>query len=144
MTSRVNAWVPDELHRHLNARGSISDAIRQALSRYFYLLDTARHNISDKFTEPELSLLCDICNGTLWEPRAIPLLFASVEDAEEEYFGKWNVDRKKLLTKLSKLTSIETAALVDAVERFWAASETGMRVNPGDILKTVTIQNLTN
>lgn len=92
----------------------------------------------------ELSLICDVCNGTIWKPHTISLLSANVEDTEPEIFKRWDVDQKKLIGKLSKLTSIETAALVDAVERFWAASETGMRVNPGDILKTVTIQNLTN
>lgn len=135
MTIRINAWVPDELHRHLNSRGSISDAIRNSLGRYFYLLEISRVNISNKFTESELSLICDICNGTIWEPHTISLLSANVEDAGPEMFVKWSVDQKKLMTKLSKLTSIETAALVDAVERFWAAVGTGMRVNPGDILK---------
>ena len=122
----IHLRIPDDLLSKIELRsdpagGGISEAIRESLSRYYYLLDFERSKIQDTFTEGELSLMVDLCNGTLFQPfTVINGVSANVADAEDFYFQKWKCDRKELLDKLDKLTPCQHFALVDAIERFWA------------------------
>jgi hypothetical protein len=130
-----NFTIPEELVNQLNARGeTLSAALRESLARYFYMLDRARADLRDRFTAQELSLLCDCCNGTWWEPHTLDGIVANAEDTEQERYDYWRVDRAALLDKMRALSLLECAALVDAVERFWRATSTGMAVEPGRIL----------
>jgi hypothetical protein len=135
--------IPDNLAKQIDKRtdtvkGGISDAMRKAIERYYYLLDIARIEIKDKFTGGELSLICDLCNGTVFITYSlISGITANVYDAEPEYFEKWKCDKQPLLDKLDKLTPLQQAALVDAVERFWAEiakHATMEQPHPGEIL----------
>ena len=121
------------------ARGGISEAIRESLSRYYYLLDYERAKIQDTFTRGELSLMVDLCNGTVFQPHTvINGVSAKVADAEDFYFEKWKCDRKELLAKLDRLMPCQHFALVDAIERFWSGisrSPSLEQPKPWEILK---------
>lgn len=140
---QINLRMPDTLIRQLDvrtdaARGGLSEAIRETLERYFYLIDTSRAEIADNFTQGEVSLLVDICNGTWFEPLFTGAVRANVEDAEGDYFDKWSVNRDALILKLRLLTPVQELALVDAIERFWNAvskSRTLEQPNPGEALR---------
>lgn len=95
-------------------------AIQQHLGRYLEALRRARAELRPQLSGPELALLCDVCNGTLFEPHAIPLLYAEIEDSlSDGYAAKWEVDGPGLVAKLRGLSYIQQAAIVDAVERWW-------------------------
>lgn len=133
---RLNFWLPEELIQNLKARGEMSNAVREGLARYYAMLDWERRQLQDKFTVGELSLLADICNGTMFTGGMLPLgLLADAEDAEELYYEKWSCDRQELLEKLRGLTVCQEAALVDAIERFWEATVHVPNMNPGELLK---------
>lgn len=133
---RLNFWLPEELIKQLKARGEMSNAVREGLTRYYAMLDWERRQLQDKFTAGELSLLADICNGTMFTGGMLPLgLLADAEDAEALYYKKWNVARDVLLKKLRDLTVCQEATLVDAIERFWGAAVHVPNMNPGELLK---------
>ncbi len=139
MTSkRTTMWLPDDLKKRLTASSdqSMSDGIREVSERYFYILDRSRGEIRDKFTVPELSLLCDITNGTRQTAASLDrCLLADAEDTEDEIYARWQVKREVLIKKLESLTLSQNAALVDAVERFWRATGTGFTPDFKDLLK---------
>jgi len=126
--AQIGVRLPDALIEELDIRNqsqSLPEVIRESLARYFTLLSHERRMLKPKFSPGELSLLADICNGTMFPDNMIPLgLLADAEDAEQEYYSKWGVDRAGLLSKLRALTPCQEAALVDAVERFWTAVST--------------------
>jgi hypothetical protein len=140
----IHLRVPDDLLSKIETRadpagGGISEAIRESLSRYYYLLDYERSKIQDTFTRGELSLMVDLCNGTLFQPfTVINGVSANVADAEDFYFEKWGCNRKELLSKLDRLLPCQHFALVDAIERFWAEiarSPSLEQPQPWEILK---------
>ena len=135
MAKRLSIICPDPLLTAASARGdTVSDGIRESLARYFYLLGQAQKDLRDRFNARELTLICDVNNGTLFEPHTLDLVVANVEEADAAYFSKHKVDRGILIAKMESLSALERAALVDAVERFWRARSTGMAVDPGRIL----------
>lgn len=138
MTSkRILFWLPENVMSQLKARGTISESAREALDRYFAMIDHERQKLDDKFTAGELSLMADYSNGSMYTTQAgLPLgLLANAEDTEDVIYDKWGVDRKTLLDKLRSLSVCQEAALVDAIERFWAAVTHMPGVDPGDLLK---------
>jgi hypothetical protein len=140
---KINIFFDEELLKELKGRidpvrGNLSEQIRESLSRYYYLLSWERNSIKNYFTGPELSLLCDIGNGTLFEPHSLNMIVAEIEDAESDYFEKWGVNQKELIIKLNSLTITQSAALVDSIERFWAEiarHESLTQPSPENILK---------
>lgn len=130
----IHVRMPDHLLSEVRKRGQVSDAIRTGLERYYTLLDRAREGLRDRFSNAQLSLLADVCRGTLWEPHTLGLLHAEAEDAEDDVYEKWRVDRGDLVDQLNALTLTESAALVDAIERFWLAAGTGIPVDAGKLL----------
>jgi len=143
----IHLRVSDELLGEIETRsdpagGGISEAIRESLARYYYLLGFERAKIQDTFTRGELSLMVDLCNGTLFQPfTVINGVSANVADAEDFYFDKWKCDRKELLDKLDKLMPCQHFALVDAIERFWseiARSPSLDQPKPWEILKDMS------
>lgn len=116
--------IPDALSAQIDARSgfprdNFSEALRECLERYFYLLELSRREIRDSFTGGELSLLADICNGTMFETHSLQGVLFNAQDAEDMYYVKWGVDRDALLQKLGSLTPCQHAAIVDAIEIFW-------------------------
>ena len=131
---KLNLRAPDNLISQIKARGAVSDAIRTGLERYYYLLWQSRIQVRALLTDAELSLIADVCNGTLWEPWSLSLIAANVEEANPATFERWGVDRDALLAKLADLSQTDCAALVDAIERFWSAAGTGIPVDPANLL----------
>lgn len=126
-----NITIPDALSGRLKATGNVSEALRTAYERYQALLARARADLRACLTPEEAALLADICNGTLFEPYevALQMLAAEAEDAEDGYYSKWGVTSHVLLEKLHRLTPLEAAALIDAIERFWKAASSGIPVD---------------
>lgn len=121
-SKRLNFWAPEEIVEKIKARGELSDQLREGMTRYYALLDYERVQIRDRFTQGELGLILDLCNGTAWTGGMIPLgVQANCEDAEEFYYERWECERKPLIDKLSALTPAQEYALVDAIERWWLA-----------------------
>lgn len=91
------------------------------LERYYALLAAELRTVS--LTAAEALLLADALNGTLWEPHTMRLLWANVDDAIrlDGLADKWQVIGAALVAKLRALTSGQTIALVDAIERAWQA-----------------------
>lgn len=104
------------------ATDSKSAVAKRDLERYYYHLAAARRSALDKLglSENEALFLCDLANGTLWEPHTAQLLWAQVADGEIEA-GQWNVDAAWLAQRLRTLTPFEAMAVADALERWWAA-----------------------
>lgn len=99
---------------------NVSKAVNDGLARYYYLLKRARVELRAKLSAREVALICDACNGTLWQAYSLSLLPAEIEDSlEDGLAAKWEVDGPALVEKLRGLDLLELAALVDAVERFW-------------------------
>ena len=123
-SNRFQVILPPEIIREIESRksDSFSETVRESLARYLYLLGRARTDIKDRFTGPELSLLADICNGTMFGPGELiaGTVLADAEDAEAHYYRKWEVDRDGLLEKLRALSPTEDAALCDSIEKFWS------------------------
>lgn len=97
-----------------------NELVRRDQDRYYALL--ARELRGVALTEGEAGLLCDIGNGTLWEPASIPLLWAEVADAlaaSPELAAKWGVGGDSLVERLRRLTVGQCYAVADAVERYW-------------------------
>lgn len=105
-------------------RGAFSSVIGESLGRYFEALRRARARLADQFSPGELALIADSSDGTLWSAVSVPLLYANVEDSlVDGLAAKWEVDGPALVTKLRGLSYIECAAIIDAVERWWAHEE---------------------
>jgi hypothetical protein len=123
--TKTSISIQPDIAAAMQARGdNLSGAISQHLGRYLEALRRARAEIKPQFDGRELAMLCDVCNGTLFEAHAIPLLYAEIEDSlSDGYAAKWEVDGPALVSKLRGLSYIQQAAIVDAVERWWNADD---------------------
>lgn len=105
---------------------------RRDLERFYKLLQKELPT----YSEAEAHLLVDVFNGTLFEPLEMVMLWASVSDAEDAYFQKWDVEKDDIVQRLRTLSFAEQVATIDAIERFWADSEASVAdvglCNPGD------------
>lgn len=119
--------IEDDLYSQVAQRGEFAPTARRDLERYYTLLAYARKSLFETFTAAELSLMCDSCNGTLFEAWSMRLLSANIEDSIllDGIDKKWQVDAKALLEKLALINDAQTFALVDAMERFWEATARG-------------------
>ena len=117
----VDKSMHEAITRRASAWNSSNQVARRDLERFYLLL---RRN-TPTFSEGEAHFLLDIFNGTIFEPveASLRLLWASVEDAEERYAEKWNVNRDELRQRLKAVSDLEAMALIDAIERFWAGQQ---------------------
>ncbi len=145
-TTRIGIRIQDEALDRLSGLAaksnmSIGSYLRLLLeqdvpARYLYLLELGTAGLETKFTASELSLMCDVCNGTWWQP-AVTIqngILYDCEDTEPEIYEKWKVDRAPFLAKLRTLPVLEQFALVAAVERFWRRVSNDEQPTPGEIL----------
>jgi len=134
---RKTFHIPPELDKELVAReGAFSEALRESLARYFALLAEERRTLAGRFTDGELGLILDLCNGTVLEAHTmLGGILANCEDGETERYEYHNANRTELLPKLRALNPAEDAALVDAVERWWLAVGHGFQPEVGQLLK---------
>ncbi|MBS4000761.1 MAG: hypothetical protein KGZ71_09805 [Desulfobulbaceae bacterium] len=109
---------------------------RRDLKRYYNLLKYALREAN--FTEDEAMLICDACNGVLFDDFTIRLMHASVADAivYEGLDKKWGVDGGEVVAKLINLSIGALYAVADAVERWWLINHTD-NTNNTEKLKSV-------
>lgn len=89
---------------------SLSETARRDLGRYY---ESLRRSLPS-FTEAEAELIVTALNGSRHrDPESIGLLWAEVANVNEEATAFTEM-------MLRNLSYIECAAVVDAVERFWA------------------------
>jgi hypothetical protein len=135
---RISIHAPDTLMRELNARGTVGEAARDALERYYAILAEARAGLRGRFSTEELAAICEVSEGQTWDvqPREDPRNPQRLELMRRIGAGGYTakIDRAALLEKLGQLTIAECAALIDAAERYWRAAGTGIRIDPAGIL----------
>lgn len=135
---RIDLQLKDPLAAHVAARPYASwtgrpgagSTVKRDLGRYYQLIAEDLRSLN--LTEGEASLICDACNGSMWiegglHPRTH--IVANVEDsiALNNLGSTWGLDEQqehRLVKRLRKMSAGQTFALVDAIERFWAACET--------------------
>ncbi len=116
------------LDGQLAARGEVLGSVaRRDLERAYAVLRAELDRLD--LSEAEASLVCDACNGTLFDATNLRLLWAEVADAIrlDHLDAKWGVDGHALVERLRSLSPAQTWALVDAVERYWRAPEQPIR-----------------
>lgn len=105
--------------------------------RYQKLIRNTRARLKREgvFSKAEQGLIIAATTGTAFmdNPEMLP---AEVEDvmALKGLDAEWEVDSRALREKLSSLTPLEVAAVVDAVERFWALPGRGEEGEEPDIV----------
>lgn len=127
------------IERHLAERPapgrSLGMVAARDLGRYHDVLRRELARVA--LSEAEAWLLVDVGNGTRWERHSIPLLWAEVADAidGEGLAEKWQLAGEghtpaehfeagsRLIAKLRALTPAQAVAVVDAIERAWAAEQ---------------------
>ena len=99
------------------------------IERYFEIIKKGRREVRKTFSDNELALIADICNGTSFEPFRTVLeynvILIQYEDAAEIYGKhynkkwqkKWQVD--DLTDKLSSLSKLGQIGLIDVIDSFW-------------------------
>lgn len=98
---------------------SLGLVAKRDLGRYYDLLRRERATLT--LSAAEAMLICDVCNGTIFNEHSVAFLWAEVADgirlngADE----KWQVDGAPLVAKLRVLTPGQAYALADGVEQFW-------------------------
>lgn len=98
---------------------SLTEVARRDLERYYTLAADELRRLT--LSEDEALLLCAACRDTAFAPQSLPLLWAIVTDAIrlEGLDRAFGVDGDALLARLRALSPLQTAAVVDAIERFW-------------------------
>ncbi len=129
--SKITVIFSDDQTKKLSGRtdivrGGISETIREAIDRYMALLEAGQHTLRGKLSSAEMSLLVDISSGSMYNSQVISATLAChAQDADESYYTTHGVDRNRLVNILANLCPAETAALIDAIERYWIASGAG-------------------
>jgi hypothetical protein len=107
------------------SRGGTSVTVNQDLERLYDLYRRAIREVP--LALDEARLIVDCCNGTIYDARSAPMLWASIEDSchLDGLDAKWGIDGPALVEKLKGLTQLQSLALVDAAERFWNLPDGG-------------------
>jgi hypothetical protein len=116
---KVNFRAGDMLPAILDRGDTKGRVAKRDLERYYTALERELRDVA--LSENEVLLIVDACNGVLFEPHTIPLLWAEVDEAilQDHLDAKWGVDGTTVVTKLRLLSYTQTLAVVDAVERAW-------------------------
>ena len=137
--TKLSISLPPDLVAALDERGDErSGTLARHVARYLAILDGSRRRLAGLLSDSEIGLILDVLNGTRFaDTISITMVHAEVEDSlEDGYAEKWECDGPALVTKLRALSYADSAALVDAVERWWnrvAAGES--KLKPGEALK---------
>lgn len=126
-----------EIERELDTRAGSAErnsTARRDLERYYAVLRAEL--AAARLTLPEASLIMDALNGTRMDHVSYRLLWAEIVEAMEDadLAGKWGVSAEALTERLRALTPAQSMAIVDAIERAWAAVARGDARPPGEIL----------
>jgi hypothetical protein len=113
--------------------------VRRDLSRYYEALTLGLANVA--LSPGEAGLIVDALNGTRIELTTAQMLGEEIEDAMklDGLAAKWDVDGPRLVATILGWSLVQRLAVVDAVERFWAAgwhaSETVERLTAVGLVK---------
>lgn len=108
-----------------STQGELAQTAATALERYFYLLANRRGELRGQFSDSELGLLCDACNGSRYGVASnVKHLPIGIEDAVklDRLDQKWEIDGAALVSKLKELDLLSLCTLVDGIERFWSGA----------------------
>jgi len=96
---------------------SLEEVARRDLERYYATLAGELRRI--RLTENEALAICDVLNGTWLDALTAHLLWAEVEDAQEDGVAeKWSIDAPDLVARLRAIGPTAQLAICDAVERW--------------------------
>lgn len=106
---------------------SFNAAVNRSVERYLVLVQVGNREIRKAFTDAELYLITDVCNGTSFDPFSLAvennLIAMSIEDAFQfspKFYGsKWNVDEQELLVRIRQLSIVGQIALLQFLETYW-------------------------
>lgn len=126
-TADMEAWLEGRAERSMTP-GGLSARTRTEMVLWRATLDAELRR--QRLNLPELGMIADVCNGTIW-PDAIGLTLgmvaADVSDAiaaDPDVWGeKWDVDEDQVLAKLLALGPAADHALADALARWWSDPE---------------------
>lgn len=105
-------------YKHESHRNEIA---KRDLARYYALLERSLATV--QLTEAEANALCDANNGCgLEEAMPTSMLWANVLDTPG-LGEKWGIETDLLVSKVRSLSPLQSAAVLDAIERFWVHSE---------------------
>ena len=119
---RISIYPGPEMARVIGERkrdeSTLTQTINAIVDRYGEICARNRPQL----TEGEWMAVCDCCNGTWFAPAStlVGSVLTNVEDTPE-LADKWDIDQPALQRKLAALSYCEQVALVDMIERFWAA-----------------------
>lgn len=134
---RISLSINTDILEQVDERSEVrSTIITRDLERLYTLYRRALRRVD--LSVDEACLITDALNSSLMTADTAHLLWASIEDAMK-YEGlqeKWGVDGKALVEKLRSLNEIQSMAIIDAVERFWAGVTNG-RFKDKDIKECV-------
>lgn len=108
--------------------GARSTVINDTLERYFWIVDYERRQLRQLLSESEISLICDVLNGTMFSDRySVTVVPNEIQDgiSLDHVDEKWNVDGAALVAKLRGLSYGSLMALVDAVQLWWYRNSNG-------------------
>ena len=113
-----------------------SQLIAECLDRYLRAIDSAKKNLLGMMSDAELNYIMDCNNGTIYTASTVTLIYANIEDSQEDGLSeKWEVDGKSLAAKIRDLDYIHCAALVDAIGKFWQSVSAGNQLEVRDALR---------
>ena len=121
------------------AGDSPAAVVRRDLGRYYDALALGLASVA--LSPGEAGLIVDALNGTRIELVTAQMLGEEIEDALnlDGLAAKWDVDGPKLVATILGWSLVQRLAVVDAVERFWAAgwhaSETVERLTAVGLVK---------
>ena len=139
MTSRTLITQDANLKASLLQRGDMLSAVAlRDLKRYYALLSQCLIKIS--FTEGQAYLLCDALKDYWLEnnyglensSEQIEAIWQRVAQAVEQdrLNQKWGVNSETINRKLQAFDSLQTLALVDAVEQYWVREKSHPNESP--------------
>lgn len=119
--TQLSLRLPQELLDQVELRGGKNEVIELILQRYYEVILATKRAMRGKFTDGELSLIMEVCNGWLAESH-INYLWAEVADGIglNQLDIKWGVsESESLVERLRNLSLIELYAMHDAITLFW-------------------------
>lgn len=125
---RAAPEVLDPIRSRMGPGESVGEVVRRDLMRYYAVIDLelARLNL----TEGEAALICDALNGyAIWSDDSLVLRswWIAVEDhiTLNGAAEKWDIDQPAVfVAKLRSLSPGASAAVLDAVARWWGRQPT--------------------
>jgi hypothetical protein len=109
VTEAINLRVDPTLRRQLERRGCISNEIRKAMPRYYRLMDSTKQQLRVLLKDPK-------------EQRALVKAYR-------------NGGEEALLRSAVRFTDVQKIALLDCVERYCAAEDSGAEINIRNLLE---------